>query len=87
MPTVGQNVSVIEVQDLYLRIWDVGGQHSLRGLWQSYYSAAHAVVFVIDSTDVGDGDIEKLAQASATNNPTTPTTPAANKDTEEGRLA
>lgn len=46
---------------MYLKIWDVGGQHSLRGLWQSYYSSCHAIVFVIDSTDVGDADIEKLA--------------------------
>ena len=60
VPTVGQNVSVIDLQGLYLRIWDVGGQHSLRGLWQSYYSSAHAIVFVIDSTDIGDGDIERL---------------------------
>lgn len=65
VPTVGQNVSVIDLQDLYLRIWDVGGQHSLRGLWQSYYRSAHAVVFVIDSTDVGDGDIERLSQTAS----------------------
>lgn len=62
VPTVGQNVSVIDSQDLYLRVWDVGGQHSLRGLWQSYYASCHAIVFVIDSTDVGDGDIERLSR-------------------------
>ena len=61
VPTVGQNVSTIALPDMYLKIWDVGGQHSLRGLWQSYYSSCHAIVFVIDSTDVGDADIEKLA--------------------------
>jgi len=62
VPTVGQNVSLISLPDCYLRIWDVGGQHSLRGLWQSYYSSAHAIVFVIDSTDIGDAS---LAQSSA----------------------
>ncbi|KAK5116430.1 hypothetical protein LTR62_007977 [Meristemomyces frigidus] len=60
VPTVGQNVSLIDLPDCYLRIWDVGGQHSLRGLWQSYYSSAHAIVFVIDSTDIGDADLERL---------------------------
>ena len=60
VPTVGQNVSVIELKDCYLRIWDVGGQHSLRGLWQSYYDSCHAIVFVVDSTDIGDGDISQL---------------------------
>lgn len=61
VPTVGQNVSLVSLPDLYLRIWDVGGQHSLRGLWQSYYSSCHAIVFVIDSSDVGDANIERLA--------------------------
>jgi len=65
VPTVGQNVSSIALPDLALRIWDVGGQHSLRGLWQSYYSSCHAIVFVIDSTDIGDGNIERLASDSA----------------------
>ncbi|KAI9660483.1 MAG: ADP-ribosylation factor protein 3 [Bathelium mastoideum] len=61
VPTVGQNVSTVAVGDVYLRIWDVGGQHSLRGLWQSYYKSAHAIVYVVDSTDIGDADVGKLA--------------------------
>ncbi|KAK4974840.1 ADP-ribosylation factor protein 3 [Elasticomyces elasticus] len=60
IPTVGQNVSTITLSDLYLKIWDVGGQHSLRRLWHSYYSSCHAIVFVIDSTDIGDADVERL---------------------------
>ena len=55
VPTVGQNVSTIELPDMYLKIWDVGGQLSLRSLWKSYYASAHAVIFVVDSTDLGDG--------------------------------
>lgn len=42
---------------MYLKIWDVGGQLSLRKLWQSYYSSAHAIVFILDSTDIGDGNL------------------------------
>ncbi|KAJ9632075.1 ADP-ribosylation factor protein 3 [Taxawa tesnikishii (nom. ined.)] len=72
VPTVGQNVSTVDLPDMYLKIWDVGGQHSLRGLWQSYYSSCHAIVFVIDSTDVGDADIERLSKGEY--------------DEEEGRL-
>jgi len=60
VPTVGQNVSLIDLDDVYLKIWDVGGQHTLRGLWQNYYSSCHAIVFVLDSTDIGDGDVNKL---------------------------
>ena len=62
VPTVGQNVSTVTLPDLYLKFWDVGGQHSLRGLWHSYYSSCHAIVFVIDSTDVGNADIEHLTE-------------------------
>lgn len=54
VPTVGQNVATVRLDDCYLRFWDVGGQTSLRGLWQSYYASCHAIVFVVDSTDVGD---------------------------------
>lgn len=58
MPTVGQNVSTIPLNDMYLKLWDVGGQLSLRNLWHSYYASCHAIVFIIDSTDIGDGSIE-----------------------------
>ena len=58
VPTVGQNVSTITLPDMYLKIWDVGGQLSLRKLWQSYYASCHAIVFIIDSTDIGDGNLE-----------------------------
>lgn len=58
VPTVGQNVSTIALPDMYLKLWDVGGQMSLRKLWQSYYASCHAIVFIIDSTDIGDGNLE-----------------------------
>lgn len=57
VPTVGQNVSTITLPDMYLKIWDVGGQLSLRTLWRSYYSSCHAIVFIIDSTDIGGGEL------------------------------
>ncbi|KAH8699192.1 ADP-ribosylation factor family protein [Talaromyces proteolyticus] len=55
VPTVGQNVATIPLKDMYLKIWDVGGQTTMRGLWQSYYASCHAIIFVVDSTDVGEG--------------------------------
>lgn len=60
-PTVGQNVATVPLPDMYLKIWDVGGQISMRSLWQSYFSSCHAIIFVVDSADVGqDADIEEL---------------------------
>jgi ADP-ribosylation factor related protein 1 len=65
VPTVGQNVSTIPLPDMNLKIWDVGGQISMRGLWQSYYSSCHAIIFVVDSADVGqDPDITRLLSSS-----------------------
>lgn len=61
VPTVGQNVANVSLPDMYLKIWDVGGQISMRGLWQSYYASCHAIIFVVDSTDLGqDPDITRL---------------------------
>ncbi|KAG9242100.1 P-loop containing nucleoside triphosphate hydrolase protein [Calycina marina] len=65
VPTVGQNVSTITLPDMYLKIWDVGGQHSLRKLWQSYYTSCHAIVFIIDSTDIGDGVLPSSSNLNA----------------------
>jgi ADP-ribosylation factor related protein 1 len=44
---------------MYLKIWDVGGQMSLRRLWTGYYKVCHAVVFVVDSTDLGSGELDE----------------------------
>jgi ADP-ribosylation factor related protein 1 len=60
---------------MYLKIWDVGGQTSMRGLWQSYYSSCHAIIFVVDSTDVGEG-LEDFTSGAA----------AAAVDSSHGRL-
>lgn len=53
-PTVGQNVAIIPVQkdkSTLLKMWDVGGQETLRSMWSEYYSQCHGIIFVVDSTD------------------------------------
>ncbi|KAK2751132.1 ADP-ribosylation factor protein 3 [Myotisia sp. PD_48] len=73
VPTVGQNVITIPLPDMYLKFWDVGGQVSMRGLWQSYYSSCHAIIFVVDSADIGDDpDISELTPSSAPSDPSIP---------------
>jgi ADP-ribosylation factor related protein 1 len=73
VPTVGQNVTTISLPPpnppIYLKIWDVGGQHTLRGLWQSYYSSCHAIVFVIDSSDVGNATLAEIGSGSINDDP------------------
>ena len=69
-------MSTIDLGDMYLKIWDVGGQHALRSMWTSYYSVCHAIVFLVDGCDVGDGDIYDPD----------PTTPGGTATREIGRL-
>lgn len=40
----------------------------MRGLWQSYYSSCHAIVFVIDSTDVGNATLADMSANNAASN-------------------
>lgn len=98
VPTVGQNVATIDLPNMYLKIWDVGGQLSLRKLWQSYYKSAHAIIFVVDSSDVGsDADVSRAAgyldrRRSVTSinedglPPPTPLTPGFTNFNDRGRL-
>ena len=50
-PTVAFNLEKVEVGNLKLQIWDLGGQHQLRPFWRLYYRDSHGIVFVIDSAD------------------------------------
>ncbi|CAB4255827.1 similar to Saccharomyces cerevisiae YPL051W ARL3 GTPase of the Ras superfamily required to recruit Arl1p to the Golgi [Maudiozyma barnettii] len=53
-PTVGQNIALIPVPNkpnILLKLWDVGGQESLRAMWPEYYSQCHGIIFVVDSSD------------------------------------
>ncbi|PHH52934.1 ADP-ribosylation factor-related protein 1 [Ceratocystis fimbriata CBS 114723] len=93
VPTVGQNVSTIELPDMYLKLWDVGGQMSLRKLWQSYYASCHAIVFIIDSTDIGNGSLDDDVDHDAddlnvgmASNSHTRVSRGATEDVADGRL-
>ena len=41
------------VQERGLRVWDLGGQTTLRQSWASYYRNTAAVIMMVDSTDRG----------------------------------
>lgn len=40
-----------------LNIWDIGGQATLRPYWQNYYERTDALLWVVDSSDVGRMEI------------------------------
>ncbi|KAJ2666301.1 ADP-ribosylation factor protein 3 [Coemansia sp. RSA 1199] len=51
-PTVGVNIVRAHQPKRTIRFVDLGGQKDLRGIWTSYYTDAHALVFVVDSSDL-----------------------------------
>jgi len=52
MPTVGLNIGRIDVLNVKLILWDLGGQAELRTIWDKYYGETHGVMFVVDSADL-----------------------------------
>jgi small GTP-binding protein len=50
-PTIAFNLETVEVGNLKLQIWDLGGQHQLRPYWRLYFKETAGVVFVVDSAD------------------------------------
>jgi len=51
VPTIGFNIEEIQMGNLTIKTWDLGGQTKLRELWPHYYEQTDGVVFVIDSND------------------------------------
>ena len=40
LPTVGFNVETVKYKNVYLNVWDVGGQDKIRPLWRHYYTGS-----------------------------------------------
>jgi small GTP-binding protein len=51
VPTIGFNVEEIEVANLKIKMFDIGGQDKIRSLWPHYYQQSSGIVFVVDSND------------------------------------
>lgn len=49
--TVGLNIGKIDIGNIRLNFWDLGGQEELQSLWDKYYAESHAVVYMVDSSD------------------------------------
>lgn len=67
VPTIGFNVETVQYKNVTFHLWDIGGQERLRKLWRHYYDGANAVIFVIDSSDIGRlGDVKRELQVLLT---------------------
>jgi ADP-ribosylation factor related protein 1 len=59
--TVGLNIGKIDIENVRLNFWDLGGQEELQSLWDKYYAESHAVIYIVDSSD--QDRIEESKQA------------------------
>lgn len=50
-PTIGSNVEQLEIKNVRLRVWDLGGQEDLRQTWSLHFMDTKALIMVVDSTD------------------------------------
>lgn len=55
-PTIGSNVEEISYNNVKFQAWDLGGQESMRSVWDVYFLNTDAVIYVIDSNDVDNYD-------------------------------
>jgi len=53
LPTVGFTVETIKLRNITLNVWDVGGQDKIRPLWRHYFTGTDALIYVVDSSDMG----------------------------------
>ena len=55
------NLARINYRGSKVIFWDLGGQVKMRSMWERYYQEADAVIFVVDSADIGRLEEAKLA--------------------------
>eukprot|EP01126_Amoeba_proteus_P004735 TRINITY_DN11570_c0_g1_i3.p1 TRINITY_DN11570_c0_g1~~TRINITY_DN11570_c0_g1_i3.p1 ORF type:complete len:449 (-),score=79.77 TRINITY_DN11570_c0_g1_i3:99-1445(-) len=51
IPTIGFNVETVEMNNLSLVSWDIGGPDRIRPLWRHYLADVEGVIIVVDSAD------------------------------------
>jgi len=47
--TVGLNIGKIDIGNIRLLFWDLGGQEELQTLWDKYYAESHGLIYIVDT--------------------------------------
>ncbi|PIA18267.1 P-loop containing nucleoside triphosphate hydrolase protein, partial [Coemansia reversa NRRL 1564] len=50
-PTLGFNITTLELDTYKLNFWDVGGQRTIRPYWRNYFEQTDGIIWVVDSAD------------------------------------
>lgn len=53
LPTMGFYVHTLRLNNTIMKVADVAGQDSMRGLWSVMYHRADGIIYVIDGKDIG----------------------------------
>lgn len=52
LPTMGQNIVHLSLDNMCFQFWDLPGQTSFRKIWFHYFTEVHAIIFIIDCADI-----------------------------------
>ena len=50
-PTIGFNVETIQINEMNMVLWDIGGRSKIFALYKYYFDELDAFVIVVDSND------------------------------------
>ncbi len=50
-PTVGIKTEEVKIGNVEFKIWDLGGQRSVRDFWESYLKSSDVIILVVDAAD------------------------------------
>ena len=50
-PTQGFNIKYVLHSGFKLKVWDIGGQKTIRPYWRNYYENTEALIYVVDAAD------------------------------------
>ena len=48
-PTIGIETKEVKVGNITIKLFDLAGQESMRGVWKYYFSTTEGVIFVVDA--------------------------------------
>lgn len=52
-PTIHPNTSELIMENLNIKVFDLGGHEAARRLWEDYFATVDAIIYLVDASDTG----------------------------------